>query len=198
MKLKTDCHVIFFAYTLACFGLFIIACPESPVDDTGGVNPVDLMPEDNEVTGWVADSTAGECYWRIVEGAQQLFDLMDGPGEPYVQRGFVRGAFRGYNDISNLLGGDTVSTCIEIYDQTTHENALDVFEVVGTPGYNYEIVDCGDTARIDTTLLVTISLEMVSEKYFVRLSVDNQIAPYKAAMLSLASVVVQNITAIKE
>ncbi len=158
------------------------------------ISPIDLMPEDNEIPGWISDTT--QCGWEgVADNVDQLYDVIDGPAEQYVPFGFLKGAFKGYIDTLNMVNNDTVETCMEIFDQTTRENALAVFASVGDTGSDYEIIqNLGDTARLDTSFLFSLSLEMVSNNYFIRLSVYRKTAPYKAALLSMAAVIAQNIT----
>lgn len=176
---------IFYLLTL----LFIIA-PTSLM----GISPIDLMPKDNEVEGWIADSN--QCPWEgVAENVDELYKVIDGPAEEYIPYTFLKGAFKGYIDTLHITDDDTVHACLEIFDQTTHESALDVFKAVGIEAYEYEIVkDLGDTARIDTNFLVSICLELVSKNYFLRLSVYDKTPPFKQALLSIASVIVQNAT----
>lgn len=159
-------------------------------------SPMDLMPKDNEIPGWIGDTIQCGSEW-IAETIEQLYLVIDGPAEQYIPYGFNKAAYKGYIDTVSMSAVDTVATCIEIFDQTTHENALKVFETVGDTGLAYEFVlNLGDTARIDTSFLLSICLEMVSKNYFLRLSMYNKTDPFKEVLLNIASVLVQNITPI--
>jgi hypothetical protein len=130
-------------------------------------NPAELLVADNEIPGWVSSpdqlSVDGVAY-----NIDDLYRLRDGPGEDFVQNGFVNGAFRQYID-TNRSPGSIVNLSFEIYNQSTYSNALKVFHVFDVPGEQFEIFkNLGETARGDTTV-ATHFLEMVHKTCYVRL-----------------------------
>jgi hypothetical protein len=132
-------------------------------------NPAELLVADNEIPGWVlsADqlSVDGVAY-----NNDDLYRLRDGPGEDFVQNGFVNGAFGQYID-TNRSPGSPVNLSLEIYNQSTHSNALKVLHIFDAPGEQYEFFkNLGDVARGDTTV-ATHFLEMVHKTCYVRLNI---------------------------
>ncbi len=173
-------------FSLAAFLLFLLPAT------LPAFSPMDLMPKDNEVAGWIGDTNSG-CVEGAANDTDDLYLYIDGPAYDYIIVGWIKGAFKGYIDSANLSPDDTIETCIEIYDQATHQNAIKLFADIGDTGVPYEILPTlGDTARMNT-ILFNIFLEMVSKSYFVRLTIGSTDSTYKQDLIDLASSINQKI-----
>lgn len=141
-------------------------------------NPEDLLPEENEITGWVFD-TDSLCLEGIANDSTSLYAIIDGGAELYIDLGFVAGAFDGYTDGSHPI-------CIEIYDQGSPSNAASVYQATNDGEYK-PITTAGDSARLDTALVFNIEIEMIVDKFFVRIfTTDTKEEAYIQAATSMA------------
>ncbi len=173
------------------FYLVFICC--ITVVSSSTASPIDLLPRDNEIAGWIGDTNSG-CVEGIANDTDDLYLFIDGPGYDYIILGWIRGAFKGYIDTVNITADDTVATCIEIYDQATRQNALALFDTMGVVGVEYEILqNLGDTARMDTNLVSTF-IEMTSKSYFIRLTTFSKNPMYKQVLINFATYIDQKIT----
>ena len=158
--------------------LFIIRCNE-PEGPSGGPTAASLLPEENEVTGWVFD-TDSLCYEGLVDDNQGLNAIIDGGDVEYIKRGFVAGAFKGYSDGNRPI-------CLQIYDQGCRDSAISVYQAMRTGTYE-TLPSLGDSARIDTSLVYDYEINMVADKFFVRLTADKT-EEYKQAAISIAQAI---------
>ena len=141
-------------------------------------NPEDLLPEENEITGWVFD-TDSLCLQGTANDSTSLYTIIDGGAELYIDLGFVAGAFDGYTDGSHPI-------CIEIYDQGSPSNAASVYQATNDGEYK-PITTAGDSARMDTSLVFNIEIEMIVDKFFVRIfTTDTKEDAYIQAATSMA------------
>ena len=164
------------------------------------VNPLDLLPADDEVPGWIAGENT-DCFPSgkgVAYNVNDLFDLFDGPGEPFRQNGFVNAVFGVYLDAKTIGTDSTVPLCLQIFNQSTHVNALEIFKIQAytTP---YEIIsNLGDTARLDPAL-TNIGLEIVYNRYYIRLIVQKRSPAtdpiYEQALFDFGAVIVRRINA---
>ncbi|MBE0432131.1 hypothetical protein IBX73_01555 [candidate division WOR-3 bacterium] len=102
---------------LACI---FLCCTESGTGP-GLVDVVDLIPVDNEISGW---SRTGDM--EIAENETQLWDLIDGEGVVFVDHGFVKCAFQEFGgevqgtprtvDVRAFDMGDTINACAVYHD----------------------------------------------------------------------------------
>lgn len=141
-------------------------------------NPEDLLPEENEITGWVFD-TDSLCLEGTANDSTSLYAVIDGGAELYIDLGFVAGAFNGYTDGSHPI-------CIEIYDQGSPSNAASVYQATNDGEYK-PITTAGDSARLDTSLVFNFEIEMIVDKFFVRIfTTDTKEEAYIQAATSMA------------
>jgi hypothetical protein len=140
--------------------------------------PEELLLEENEISGWVFD-TDSICNEGTADDAQGLYAIIDGGANTYTDRGFVAGAFDGYTDGSYKM-------CIEIYDQGFKDSALSVYMATYDGEYK-PITAAGDSARLDTVPLFNFEIEMIVDKFFVRISsVDTKEETYVQAATAMA------------
>lgn len=156
--------------------LFVIRCNE-PEGPSGSLTAASLLPEENEVTGWVFD-TDSLCYEGLVNDNQGLNEIIDGGDAEYINRGFVAGAFKGYTDGNQPI-------CLEIYDQGCRDSAVSVYQAMRIGTYE-ALPSLGDSARVDTSLVYNYEINMVADKFFVRLTTDTKTEEYKQAAISIA------------
>ena len=90
------------------------ACDKS---DSGSnpdiVSIADLMPRENEISGW-ASSSGSDGSWKATNPSE-LQDAINGGSELYTNHGFVEAAMQSYSGTVNTQSG--VACEIQIYDQ---------------------------------------------------------------------------------
>ncbi|MFQ5907046.1 MAG: hypothetical protein ACE5JA_10825 [bacterium] len=144
------------------------SCSKSENGGGGGGGPVfpwDYFPGDNEISGWVKDGPA-----ETATTTQELWDLIDGEGQVYMDHGFSscgRQVYRG-----SLSGSDVEIRYLYIYDQDTDSNAAAVYDDprsgTGTPWLDDP---AGTEARIDDTGLDSYTIDFYQSKYFVKITI---------------------------
>ncbi|GEM_PF-704788 len=88
------------------------------------VTIADLMPRDNEISGWSQSGGSGGS-WQAVNPSE-LQEQINGGSELYTNHGFVEAAMQSYTGKVNAQSG--VVCEIQVYDQGTAENADEVFD----------------------------------------------------------------------
>lgn len=127
-------------------GALFLACPKKDENNPPPPKDVtDVMPTDNEISGWTKSSAL-----QIAENATQLFALIDGEGQTYVDDGFVKCAFQKY---SGDISGTPVELELRIFDMGDTTNARKIYHdvAIGTeipwidqaPGVEARIYDPG-------------------------------------------------------
>jgi hypothetical protein len=188
------------AILLVCVLLGLVSfCNHSPTSNPAArnVNPANLAPADNEVPGWVIGES-NNCFGQgVANDSNDLFDMFDGPGVPFVQNGFVNGILQGYLDTSSFSTKDTVPICLQIFNQSTYANAVAVYKEEGSDFTPYIIINnLGTMARMDTGM-TNIVLETVYRNYFIRLIAAKRgslpDAAYKQALMDFDSTIIKRI-----
>jgi hypothetical protein len=156
--------------------------PETTIVEPKDV--VDLMPLDSEIAGWTRSAAM-----RIAETATQLYELIDGEAQTYIDNGFVKCAFQNYGgDIS----GTPVTNELRIFDMGDTVHARDVYAALAT---GLEMPWTGNNpgveARIDTTQLFSYKIEFRDDRFFVW----NTIGDKSAAALDVAKLFTLNVSA---
>jgi len=121
---------IFFALLIILLLSIITACKKtsSPADsdDSGKIVTVsDLLPKDNEISGWQR-LTGCSCYSWTASNNSELQSAIDGGYELFAKYGFVEAAMQKYQGSVNVQRN--VPLEIQIYDQGKPENADAVFD----------------------------------------------------------------------
>lgn len=123
--------------------LLCIACDKDPAPQPKDV--VELVPLSDEISGWTRTGDMSVC-----ETDEQLYALIDGEGQPYIDNNFAKCAFQGY---SGEVGGSTVALDLRIFDMADTTNCRAVYAAVATGG---EVPWTGDNpgteARIEQSL----------------------------------------------
>jgi hypothetical protein len=168
---------------LLAFAVLFIGCPgEDPIIEPKDV--VDLLPLDGEISGW--NRTAA---MRVAENATQLWDLINGEGQVFIDNGFVKCAFQDYQ--GELTDAD-VDLELRIFDMGDTTNARAVFDAVAT-GAETPWTDNppGDEARIDESLLFAYKVDYIDERFYVWVTIQEKSDP----ALDVAKLFALNVSA---
>lgn len=128
---------------------------------------VDVLPLDNEISGWTKVSAT-----QIAENESQLWDLINGAGQVYIDNGFVKCVFQSYT--GDIQGGP-VELKLRIFDMGDSTNAQDVFDEVGD-GSEIPWNEAGEEARykLETGVIVNYYiLDMRDAKFYVWIEIDH-------------------------
>ncbi|MBN1424635.1 hypothetical protein JXA88_08765 [Candidatus Fermentibacteria bacterium] len=125
----------------------------------------DLLPEDNQIPGWVKD---GEP--QTAQTPEELYGLINGAATPYLENGFVECVFQNY---TGLVAGEPTFLEAQVFDQGTQENAHAVFVLTAT-GLETAWDGAGDEARINYMLPFNFTLEFYRNRFFVRLNIGRE------------------------
>jgi len=145
-------------------------------------DPVELLPGSNEISGW---NTSGSA--KVCENQQQLYDLIDGEGVPYIENGFVRSAFQDY---TGSPSGTTVDLNLRIFDMADSSNARAVYAAVATGGeVPWTGDNAGDEARIEQQLF-SYKVDFRDRRYYVWVTIQEN----SDAALLVAKLFCRNIS----
>jgi hypothetical protein len=158
---------------LFCAGLALIAflaCPKKDDTPPPPKDVVDVLPADNEISGWTKSSAL-----QIAENATQLFDLIDGEGQIYVDDGFVKSAFQKY---TGDIAGSPVELELRVFDLADTANADQVYHDLATgtetPWDTTTGQAPGREARIDESGLFSYRLDFWDDKFYVWLTINDK------------------------
>ncbi len=131
---------------------------------------VDLLPADNEISGWTKSSAL-----EIAENQTQLFALIDGAADTYVNDGFVKCAFQKY---SGNISGAPIELELRIFDMDTTANADKVYHDLTTGSETPWTGDNpGEEARIDQSPLYAYNLDLWDDKFYVWITIAEHSDP---------------------
>lgn len=147
-------------------------------------NAIDLLPKDNEISGWTKPEAA-----RIAETGDQLTAIIDGEAVPYINNNFKEAVFQKY---SGTIGGNAVPMDVRIFDMRDTVNTRKVYKDVAS-GQEIPWSDPrpGVEARIDETGLFSYRVDFWEERFFIRIIIDDK----TTAGLDVAKAFANNISA---
>ena len=111
---------------IAALALFLVLIACTSEEDTI-LDVVDLVPLDNEISGWTRSSAMIVC-----DNETQLYNEINGQGQVYIDNGFVRSAFQDF--LGDVGVTPQVDLTVWIFDQgdTAHARAVYDEVAVGT------------------------------------------------------------------
>jgi len=114
-----------------------------------------LLPQSGEVGGWTT--------FQWPQDEDDLFWLIDGAGQVYIDLGFQEAVFQNYYD------ADFIALNLEIYDQGTSANAESTYHHPSLEiGWEVPQEGFGVEGRVDTMALGSYRAEFWRDRYFVR------------------------------
>jgi len=146
--------------------LALVACDTPP----GPKDVVDLVPVDNEISGWTRSAAM-----KLAENQTQLFDLINGEGQTYIDHGFVKCAFQNF---SGDIAGSQVELELRVFDMGDSTNAEAVYDAVAAGGETpWTTGNAGKEARIDENLLFAYKIDFHKDKFYVWATVQEKSDP---------------------
>ena len=130
-----------------------------------GQQAADLMPDDNEIPGWVKDGPP-----QTAETPEELYGLIDGAAPIYIDNGFVEAVFQDY--VGDIAGQQSELNA-RVFDQGTPDGAQAVYELTAT-GLETDWDGAGEEARINYTLPFNFALDFWRNRFFVHLVINRE------------------------
>ena len=154
--------ILYMAIAIIITSIFFFSCggENDAIDENGGEklkykNPIELLPRDNDISGWMRENFAEATNYA------SLYDLIDGAAQIFIDNGFVSAVFQNYVDGSGL------QLELRVYEMDSMENARWVYDELSQVAI-IPWVDVVDTGRIDNSTLATYSVEFQYENFFVQ------------------------------
>ncbi len=175
------------------FALCFVACRKD--DDDGPPPPpppaqknaIDLLPKDNEISGW----TKSEAV-RIAGTPDELTAIIDGEAVPYINNNFKDAVFQKYQGV---IGSNTITLEVRIFDMRDTANTRKVYQDVAAGGEQPWNNHPGVEGRINDSFLFDYMVEFWEAKFYTRIFIQER----SAAALDIAKTFGLNISAaIKE
>ncbi len=166
---------------LVAIMLIAIFCAKSDNETPKPKDAVELVPLDNEISGWSRSSAM-----RIAENETQLYDLIDGEAPIYTTRGFKKCAFQDYTDTTAII-----ELKLRIFDQTDTTNAKSVYDYLEQPG---SIPWTGDNAGVEARYVMvgfSYTLDFWDDRFYVNINISDN----TQAGLDVAKLFALNISA---
>jgi hypothetical protein len=102
---------------IALMAFLLLTCTTE--EETIIIDVVDLIPLDNEISGWARDGAMD-----VAENESQLWALINGDGQVYLDHGFVKCAFQ---DFQGQVSGNPRSIELRAFDLGNSTNAQEVY-----------------------------------------------------------------------
>ena len=154
---------------LICVSVMIfisIACSKKESTNTEVVSVADILPRDNEISGWLR---TGDSW--IASSSGELNQYINGEEPDYTRHGFVEGAMEKYE---GTVLGNPVTVEVRIFDQASADNASTLFAELITRLVNP--IDwssgAGEEAKIER-FAISQKILLWKSKYFVSLTIDS-------------------------
>ena len=125
---------------------------------------IKLLPMDNDIRGWTRSN-------EILKASkdEELYKLLDGGAALYIKHGFQSYVGQSYK------GPKGLELEVYIFDQGTPQNAEDLYEDPFTkPSRSKEIANLGEKARIDESALFCYGVELIQERFYVRVIIQDK------------------------
>jgi hypothetical protein len=129
---------------------------------------IDLIPLDNEISGWTRSSPT-----QIAENEQQLCALINGAGQIYIDNGFAKCAFQDYQ--GTITG--PVDLKLRIFDMADTTNAETIYDILAN-GSEIPWTDnhAGTAARYRLVTGVAINyyeLDFWDDRFYAWIEIDD-------------------------
>ena len=169
--------------TLLLMGMMWVGCEDDKTDGNGDntLQPVDLLPQDGEISGWAKGSGEGDFQEAYDEGS--LYDIIDGGAVTYINHGMESAVQQVYQ---GTVGTEDADLYLFITDQGSAGNCENLFnESTILPPSGSVIDDLGDEALVDRSPLFQIVLYFREDSFFVRITIDKQSDPDAAENIAM-------------
>ena len=143
----------------------VAACSKKEATSPEVVTITDLLPRDNEISGW---TRTGNSWWAT--SSSGLNQFINGEEPDYTRHGFVEGAMQTYE---GTVLGNPATVEVRVFDQQSAENASALFTELAARLVNpINWTGAGEDARIER-FAISQKIIFWKSKYFVSLTIDS-------------------------
>ena len=141
----------------------LVMCTETEQKDA-----VDLVPGDNEISGWTRTGSVD-----IAENETQLLALINGEGQVFIDNGFVKFVRQRYQ---GTVSGNQRELELRIIDMNDAENAETVYDETGFGSETPWTEDghAGTEARIEEGLISDYMIDFWEDRFYARITLFNE------------------------
>ncbi|TKJ39122.1 hypothetical protein CEE37_11935 [candidate division LCP-89 bacterium B3_LCP] len=151
------------------------SCAENP-QNADSILVVDLLPASGAITGWDRSGSPG-----VAQTNDQLYSLINGASELYLQHGFVEGVLQDYD---GTIGGEAANLGLFISDQSSPADVEALFDETEVVPTGLTPWDLGDEAYIDETLPFHITIHVRADRFYTRVTVEKNNAEEEAKSIA--------------
>ena len=141
----------------------LVTCTETEQKDA-----VDLVPADNEISGWTRSGSMD-----IAENETQLLALINGEGQVFIDNGFVKFVRQRYQ---GTVSGNQRELELRIVDMNDAENAETVYDETGFGSETPWTEDghAGTEARIEEGFISDYMIDFWGDRFYIRITLFNE------------------------
>jgi hypothetical protein len=153
---------------LAGICLLLPSCSKDDNSDTPTVVTItDLLPKDNEISGWQR-AAGSDASWHATN-ATELQVKIDGGFELYANHGFREAAMQQYTGTVN--GAPNIAMDLQVYDQNSAAEADAVFDDPNNVFANPITPNNPPSAKAQITRNLTTTMKFTKARYYVLISI---------------------------
>jgi len=163
-------QILYAAIAIIAIGFLAISCGEEngDTDPNSGEQPKDktpfeLLPRDNDISGWMREGMPIEAT-----NYNELYDVINGGAQKYIDNGFVSAAFQDYKNTAGL------SLQLAIYEHANEANVDALYEDLMPPATQPLIIEGIAKGRIDESALMAYTIEFQKGKFFVQIIINEK------------------------
>ena len=152
------------------------------IKDGQGIETKDMVPKDNEISGWLRDGEMIYC-----EDLVCLASLIDGAAPYYIESGAAKIIFQDFENSS-----ENIRASLEIY-QTKNRSQAQALYMGASAISPVAIERLGESGRIDQGLIGSYRVETYKKNFFIRLVTMDKSEPSKEKIIVFAKKIVSKI-----
>ncbi len=136
--------------------IFFAQCRVSK-DPGAGADPTDLLPRDNDISGYTQKGSAA-----VMTDQQSIFNAIDGEAQKYIDYGFQEG-------VNQLYSNGSIDIDIQIFNQGTQANAQDIYNLFYPPSPQV-LADKNPMVVVDLSLSTGYQVLYTKQSIFMRIT----------------------------
>jgi len=152
------------AIAIIAISLFFISCGEENGDEEPrDKTPIELLPRDDDIGGWMREGMPIEAT-----NYNELYDVINGAAQQYIDNGFVSAAFQDYKNTAGLL------LELKIYELDSETSVDALYDELATGATQPLIIPGITKGRIDESALMAYTIEFQKGKFFVQIVINDK------------------------
>jgi hypothetical protein len=152
-------------FLIPAVALLFLFCP----GPAGPKDAVQLIPADNEVSGWARSGTMDVC-----NNSTELLALIDGEGQTYIDNGFVKSAFQTFHGTIGAVG---VDLHLRVFDMGDSTNAAAVYQTTAVGTEQPWTGGPGQAARTDESGFASYTVQFRMQAFYISIQIVDKTIP---------------------